>query len=318
MNEGLDLYLVKEQGTFGTAETGLVGTDYFPALRSGSSDDVNPEFTPIDECSGFFDQDLSVRGKIEGAINLACYMRSLGVSTAPDFAKLAKACGLKETVTAVVGGNKYAYAPNADATLKDLTVWKYLGGAGTSGSILRKFGNVVGDWKLSLEAGKPAQFLLSGGKGQFVSEAAATLPTPTKSRTVYPALVGATISINGLSTYKLIKIDFEGGNKVDQYIDPSQSYGLGQSDIGEKKIKFSMQLYADPSIALPSASVIADAVESSISITWGVTNNKINVAASYPQFNSWKTSKVGSLHAFDIAGICSQNNFAITVNNDLT
>lgn len=318
MVEQLEVFLVKKQATFGTAEASLTGADnYFPALKGLSKLEPVPQYSPVEECSAGYDQDLGVVGFVNSNVELSCYMRSLGTSTAPDFGLLAQAAGFSETVTAVGGnGNKYIYQPSSTLVSKDLTVWHYAGGYGSNASILTKAANVVGNAKVTIEAGKPSIFALTGGKGQYVSEAAATLPTPTKTRTLYPAALGWTVSIHGVA-YKLIKADFDMVVALDQYIDGTQAYGFGNSEIGQKKGKFTLQFYADASLALPSVAGLAGAVESAITIVYGVATNKLHFSIGYPQIQDWKKSAVGNLTVFDVSGIMSRNDFVITTNNDL-
>lgn len=317
MIDPLGVFLVKEQAAFGTPVDDLTGAaNYFPALK-GSKLDPIPEFTPVEECSAGFDQDAGVRGFVNINAELSCHMRSLGVSTAPDFGLLAKAAGMSETVTAVGGGNKYIYTPAATFLSKDLSIWHYTGGIGSNASILTKAGNCVGDWKISVEASKPATFALSGIKGKFISEAAATLITPTKDRTLYPAALGWTVSYNGV-TYKLIKAEIEGGNTGEQYIDGTEAYGYGKSDIGDKKGKFTLQFYADAALALPSVGVLAGDIASAFSLVYGPTGRKLAISIAYPQGQNWTKGSVGNLTVFDVSGIITRNAITVTINNDLT
>jgi hypothetical protein len=221
------------------------------------------------------------------------------------------------TVSAKASSNKYAYSPLFATRGKDLTAWHYSGGIGTSASILSKFGNIVGNWKITIEAGKPSIFQLTGAKGKFLSEAAATIVSPTKNRTVYPAALAWTVSVHGV-TYKLVKMEIEGGNSIDQRIDGTEAYGYGSTEVTDKKGKFNLQIYADAALALPSVAGLASAVESAITLVYGPANGKLHFSIGYPQIQDWKKTSVGNLTAFDITGIMSQNNFVITTNNDLT
>lgn len=322
MIKELDLYLVKEQTTFGTPESSLTGAaNFFPALPD-SKIEVSPEFQDVEVVSGGYDQDISIRGMVKASVGLSCYMRSIGtaVGNVPDFGLLAKAAGF--AASTATGGSKYrhVFVPASALIGKDLTVWHYSGGVGASASILRKVGNVVGDWKISGDAGKPGIFSLVGGKGKFISDAAATLATPTKDRSLIPAINTVVATINNVS-YKVLKFEFTGGNGAEQFIDSTTDYGMGRSDITKKKGKFMVQVYADAVLALPITALLGGDVlaATALSIRWGSTaDKKIDVVCAYPQYTDVKTEDSGGLTVWTISGILTRNDITITVNADAT
>lgn len=316
----LDTILVKEQGTFGTPETSLVGTDYFPALLD-SSVEVNTEFQDVELQNGGYDQDIAVRGNVNASVELSCYMRSIGTGLTdyPDYQLLAKAAGMAASTTN--SGEKYRHiiVPSTTNIGKDLTVWKYFGGIGTSESILRKVGNVVGDWKIAGEANKPAVFSLVNGIGVYTSDAAATLPTVTKNRSLIPAVNTLVAYINNVQ-YKVLNFEFSGGNSAAQYIDSTTSYGFGRSDVTKKKGTFMVKVYADASLALPLATALGGDVLAStaLSIRWGATaERKIQATSLYPQMKDVKTEDSGGLTVFTITGILTRNDITVTANVDV-
>jgi hypothetical protein len=322
MVKELDVYLVKEQAAFGTAETSLSNTaNFFPALPD-SKIEVTPEFQEIEIASGGYDQDIAVRGHVRATVGLSCYMRSIGtlVGNVPDFGLLAKAAGF--AASTATGGSKYRhiFVPSTTLIGKDLTVWHYAGGVGTSASILRKVGNVVGDWKISGEAGKPGVFALVSGKGQYISDAAATLVVPTKDRSLIPAVNTVVALINNVA-YKVLKFEFTGGNGVEQFVDSTTSYGMGRTDVTKKKGKFMVQVYADAALALPITALLGGDVLAStaLSIRWGATaDKKIDVVAAYPQYTDCKTEDAGGLTVWTLTGNLTRNDITITVNADAT
>lgn len=322
MIKELDLYLVKEQGTFGTPESSLTGSaDYFPALPD-SSVEVVPEFQDVDVVSGGYDQDTAVRGNVKAAVQLSCYMRSVGtlVTSIPDFTRLATAAGFAWSTTNSGAKYRHVHVPSTTLIGKDLTVWKYFGGVGASASVLRKVGNVVGDWKITGEANKPAIFSLVNGVGKYTSDAAATLATPTKDRSLIPAVNTLVVLINNVA-YKVLKFEITGGNGLIQAIDSTTSYGMGRSDITKKKIKFMVQVYADASIALPVTALLGGDVLAStaFSIRFGATaDKKIDIVATYPQYTDVKTEDSGGLTVWTLNGNMTRNDLTITVNADVT
>jgi hypothetical protein len=320
MTPELECYLVKAQAALGTVEDTLTGAaNFFPATPD-SKVEVIPSFTDIETVSAGFDQDASVRGFVNSNIQLGCYIRSLGNAadtTPPDFGLLARACGMSETPTLVNAKYKYIYTPSAAFTTEDLTVWHYTGAIGASASLLRKVGNVVGNWKISADTGKPVKFEMTGGKGIYTSEAAGTLPTPTKSRLAIPATVPLTVVING-NAYNVIKFEIDGGNSVDQNILASDSYGYGISEITKKKVKFNFTCMADVALTFPMSTVIAGLVASSFTLTYGPAGYKVEIAMAYPQFLDCKQGASNNLTTWEISGIATRDAVTITVNSDIS
>lgn len=315
MIKELECWLVKKQATFGTQGDDLDGGDYFPALPD-SKLEIIPQFTDIESVSAVYDQDLSVKGFVNMNAELSCYMRSLGAATEPDYGLLAKASGWG--VSGPTAG-KYTYTPITAVSTKtsdDLEIFHYTGGIGENASILTKAGNIIGNWKIAGDVGKPVIFSLTGAKGIFVSQAAATMVTEIiKDRTLIPPALPVTVSINGV-VYKVMKFSFEGGNSVEQYIDCAVTYGFGDSEITKKKIKFGFTCYANASLANPLDAVIAGDVVSDVELTWGKTLYQTKIDVDDPQFTDCKIVDVGGLTGWEVSGIATQNDIVITQNND--
>jgi hypothetical protein len=315
MIKELECFLAKKQAVRGTAGDDLDGNNFFPALPD-SKLEVVPETTPIETVSADYDQDISVRGFVNVNAQLSCYMRSLGITTEPDYAVLARAAGF-----AVDGPTDGIFTLTpitavTDSTGDDLEVWHYLGGIGTNGSVLTKAGNIVGDWKLSAEVGKPPIFQLTGAKGKFISQAAATMVVSiVKDRSLIPPVLPLTVSINGVA-YKLLKFEFSGRNTVEQYIDCAETYGFGETEITKKKIGFSFTCYANASLANPLTAVLAGAVVDDVVLTWGITNRKTQITVTEPQFIDCKVTESGGLTSWEVTGIATQNNLTIVQNSD--
>jgi hypothetical protein len=164
--------------------------------------------------------------------------------------------------------------------------------------------------------GKPVVFALTGAKGLFVSQAAATMVTSVvKDRTLIPAALPVTVSINSV-VYKIMKFSFEGGNTVEQYIDCAATYGFGDSEITKKKIKFAFTAYANAALANPLDAVIAGDVVADVSIIWGKTLYTTKILVDDPQFTDCKTVDVGGLTGWEVTGNATANDITITQNND--
>jgi hypothetical protein len=315
MIKELDVFLAKLQTARGTPDDDLDGEDYLLALPD-SKVEVITQMTDIETVSAKYDQDIAVRGMVNANVALSTYVRSLGAAVAPDYATLAQAAGF---VLAGPTDGIFTLTPItavSDATTKDLEVFHYSGGVGTDASVLTKVGNVVGDWKLSADVGKPAVFALTGGKGIYISQAAATMVVGVvKDRTLIPPVLPLTVSINGV-TYKVLKFEFSGGNSVEQFIDCAATYGFGQSEITKKKISFSFTAYANAALANPLDAVIAGAVVDDVVLTFGTTARKTELKATDPQFTDCKVGDAGGLTTWEVTGNCTQNNFLITQNSD--
>jgi hypothetical protein len=315
MIKELECFLAKKQATYGAQGDDLTGDNYFPALPD-SKVEIITAMTDIETVSATYDHDLAVRGFVNANAELSCYMRSLGDATEPDYALLARASGW-----AVAGptAGKYTITPivtPTSATGDDLEVWHYLGGIGDDASVLTKIGNVVGNWKITGDVGKPVVFALTGAKGIYVSQAAATMVTSVvKDRTLIPAALPVTVSINSV-VYKLMKFSFEGGNTVEQYIDCAETYGFGDSEITKKKIKFAFTCYANAALANPLDAVIAGAVVADVSIIWGKALYKTKIVVDDPQFIDCKTVDVGGLTGWEVTGNATANDITITQNDD--
>jgi hypothetical protein len=315
MIKELECFLAKKQVTFGAQGDDLTGDNYFPALPD-SKVEIIPAMTDIETVSAIYDQDIAVRGMVNANAELSCYMRSLGDATEPDYALLARASGW-----AVAGptGGKYTLTPIINPTTStgdDLEVWHYLGGIGSNASVLTKIGNVIGNWKITGDVGKPVVFSLTGAKGIFITQAAATMVTSVvKDRTLIPAALPVTVSINGV-VYKIMKFSFDGGNSVEQYIDCAATYGFGDSEITKKKVKFSFTCYANAALANPLDAVIAGDVVADVSIIWGKALYTTKILVDDPQFTDCKTVDVGGLTGWEVTGNATQNDITIVQNND--
>ena len=321
MVKGLEAILVKIQSVFGTPATDLVSigtTNYYFPATDNSKIDINPQFTPIDVLSGGFDQDASVRGNILATAEIGCYMKSVGtlITSLPEFGTIAQTCGLE--YSAGNSGTLYIHYYGCGTT-KDLTIWHYSGGFGSNQSLLRKLGNVVGDWKITGEAGKPVLFTMTG-KGIYTSESVSTIPTFTipKDRSVIAAAVPLTVLI-GDQVYNVLKFEISGNNVVEQYGSNADAYGTGESVMADVRVKMSFTAYADITKTFPLDTAIANTPLTAMTFTFGIAGQKITMDTSVSSklfLINCKQEKQGNLTIWDCSGIVTDNAFIITVNSD--
>lgn len=318
-----EIFLVKTQAGIGVPETSLVADDLLEATGD-SKLEVVPAFEEVDTVSGLFGNEPSVLGLVNATAGLSAFVRSKGNASGglkPDIDPLAKATGMIESEILCTGDkSKYKYSPALESCLvKDITAWHYSGGCGIGQSILRKFGNIQGNWKISAKTGGKAKFELTDGKGIYLGESASTRPTVASSilHKVYPATIPLVILIDGVA-YNVLDFSFEGGNTVDQYIKVTEQYGYGASEITKKKGKFDFTCYSEIGKQFPMAKVLDGALEGAMALTWGPTGEKIEIVAAYPQYKDCKFESSGNLSVWKVSGELTRNDFSITFNSDLT
>lgn len=323
MTPGLDILLLKAQAVLGTPETSLSETTDLIPMTPDSKIEAVPSFEETDTVNGGFLKDASVRGITNANGNIGVFVRSLGdgATDLPDFHLLALASGWKYTLTACEDSKyKFVYGPCSDpASLVDLTAWYYSGALGSNKSLLRKFGNILGDWKISGKTGGKVKFELAGIKGVYISEAAATRPSVTTASSVlYPGTLPLTVLIDSVA-YNVQEFSFEGGNQVDQYNDcEDTNYGGGATEITKKAGKFEFTAYADAGKTLPMSKVLDDAVEGALTLVYGPTGQEIGISVPVPQYKDCKQDQSGNLTVWKVSGEIVQNNIVVSVNNSLT
>jgi hypothetical protein len=315
MTPELESYLVKEQTSFGAPEGSLTNSDGL-ALTPDSKMEVVPEETPIEVLSAGYDQDISIVGAIiRATAQLGLYLQGTNTSTKPDVSRIIRACGFEEIINVTDDVYMYEYKPAHYNTSKDLSVWHYSGGVGSSAALLRKFQNVVGDWKISADTSKPCKFELTSGKAKYVSEAVATPPTITKSSLLIPAVLPVYAMFDpGNVPYNVEKMEFSGGGSCEQYIKCDETDGIGNSEITKKKIKFSFVVSANASLTSPMTALLAGLANRVINIYFGVTGKKIGFTIATGQYIDCKQGASNNLTTWEISGLADANDFLLKFN----
>lgn len=304
----LEVFLAAEQTTAGSAVTSLNSGNYHQVVTPESRIDIsNPDIVEINTVGDGYGQDASVIGKMNASVNLRYPLRSWGTGT-PDYLTAFKACGY----SVATAGGFHTLTPSSTATdLKDLTIWHYSGARGSNASFVRKVYNVMLDWKIAFDTGGPAFVDFSGVGCVSGVPAAGTQPTCTKNTSVQYSVEGATCTVLG-TTYKLIKCNFDGGNVLEQRLDPTATYGYGATKLTKRKIKFGCTFYTDIGLAEPLTALLAG-TETTLSVQWGTKT--ITLATTKAQITGRKIADNNSLEVFEITGQCNTNDFTITIQN---
>jgi hypothetical protein len=326
MHTNKETFLYKLQGSNNLSYTDagaqtLVASDLAQVLK-GSAVDQDVQIEPIEIVAGGFDQYAAIPGKEtgKGTLKFAMNPASSSGQVLPQWGKVLRgSCdfAVAETVGSSVPSNFYLSPINNSTDGGQL--WHY-GGSSSSPvlTILSKFYNVKGPWKISMPANKVPTLEITL-TGAFHSESdveplAATSLAAAKVRENPYAFKGATVIIHGNTNYKLLSFDIEGGEVVSNRDDISENGGAGITDVTDKKIKFSFRCYAAIRTVLNPYDDILNLTEGPISIIFGVDSKAIAMGGAYAQFTERKKTEENGLAVFDIKGQMNRNDFYIKIN----
>jgi hypothetical protein len=318
MIQKLELFLYKAQTSLNYDYTAagaatFAGTDLLECL-AGSKIDSEPEVETVVNVAGALDQDPAIPGRepSKGTINMKMTPALNAGKTLPPWAVML--CGSCAFTSAATTNNpapsNFELTPVSVFTVAGILAY-YTGNLETSGSLIFKHYNLVGDWKISINANKAPEisFTLDGA---FYGQTTGTQPSVTKGRTSALAFKGATINIGGVSTYKLISAEIT-GNQVPQTTEaPDQANGMGYSTITDRKIKFTAKVYSttveDPKTA------IRNSTEGAIDFKWGSAGTAVEIKGSYSQLTKCAGSEQNGIHTWDLEGQWNRNDFKIDLN----
>jgi hypothetical protein len=320
-----EITLYKQQGqdvfAYSDASAGaLVASDLAQVLK-GSSIEPDIAVEPIEIVAGGFDQFAAVVGKQtgKGSLKFAMNPASSNGSILPQWGKvLVGSCDFSLATTS--GGtnpSNFVMTPINQSTNSG-EIWHYTGDASASSALLSKFYNCKGSWKISANANKAPEieFTLTGA---FQSEIDATQPAATdlsaiKIRETVYAVKNATVSIMGSIAYKLLSFDAEGGETIVNRDDISVDSGSGQTDITDRKIKFSLKCYAIKKASADALGQLLAGTEAAISIAFGPSGKSITIGGTYAQITERKRSDENGIAVFDIKGQFNRNDFTVRCN----
>ncbi len=306
MGKELEVVLAKVQADTSTPETELTATDYQQLHDGENSLEIVPMLNDVKYVRGFLGQDASIPGSINVNASLTYQMNV--ADTIPQWAAMMEAAGfaVAEDVDAIT------ITPISEL-LKAATIWAYTGKNAAGASFVTKAGNVAFDVKISGETGKVPTITFSSGKGTLVEpQSTTTKPSVTKAdiESKTPAMLPVTVQMNG-NAYKLLKMDFEAGNSVQQAIDGEDDYGFGESEIESRSSAINLSVYmkadkVNPMTALMSGQVAQTEIE------WGAVGKQILLTAK-TQIVECKESEANGYYQWDCKLKIVDNEFSITI-----
>lgn len=312
MTRSLSLLLMKQQTTFGTPESALVGTDLIETIGAPQLT-LDPDMTDIRLVAGGFDQDTAVPGAQMFELEFSVYMRTgAAEDSLGQVGVLLPFCGMASVETS----NSYAWTfSSVRSAWKDATAWMYSGDLSASGALLYKSGNILLSPKWTLATGKPTTMELKGAGTYVAHPAAGTQPSITKLRVSPPALLGASaLTINGDSDYKLISAEIDAGVTAELTKDAVGTYGRALSQFTDRMITWKATVYKDTNVDPYTA--LAGRSEGAFTITHGTANNYFTYASSYAQIKDIQEGEEGGVETWELSGQFSRNDFTLTMDTN--
>jgi hypothetical protein len=224
----------KLEAVEGTAET-LAAADAFLAFPQGEPD---PKIDPYERNP--YRETLSplpsVLGKRSGKFPFMTELAGSGIAgTAPFWGKLAKGCGMAETVVPVTS---VAYDP-ASSAIPSMTLAAYMDGT------IHKIWGARGSLKLNLEVGKPGLLNWDFQGADWSHLDGALLAEVTYATVVPPVFLNATFQIDGVD-FLVEKVEFDLGNTLALRTNPNRESGHESCLITDRKGKITL----DPEMVL--------------------------------------------------------------------
>jgi hypothetical protein len=236
---------LKNESVAGTAET-LGGSDYNFRFY-GIKYDSDIEELVRNYATSDFSKFSSIMGKrsitISGSLD---YVWSGTNSTSPEWSKIIKSCGVKETTYTTTG---IGWTPNADYSNVCSTIEIVEKNEGTSPvQIVVKAHGCVGNAKVILDSvGKPIRIDVEfkGVLNSITDRAFASILIPSGfNNTIPEAVLSSTITLFGeAQQIESMTLDF--GNKIELIGDPSKAQGILRAGIVDRTPILTLDPYID-------------------------------------------------------------------------
>jgi len=314
----LDQILVKQQATFGTAESSLANTN-LAEVESGAMVSYEPAIEEEELIGVGFPQGNAIVGPEEASISLMAPMRTGGVEgTVGLIGLLLRCCGFKETASDTDSDStddRFIYTPSdIRSEWKDATIWGYTGDKSSNAAILRKMSNVMFGGKISLDFNTGKATFQADGKGAYNGPAVAgTQATTTASGVIRPALKGVTFSFMGESDLTPINMEIDFSQEPVVNLDPTTTSGKGITVVRGRKIKFTLKCYADSVTVFDPETYLRNRTEAAFSLSWGTVPNKFTISSSKAQITGCPMSDENGITTWDLSGHFVGNNFSVQI-----
>jgi hypothetical protein len=267
----------------------------------------------MDMVGGGFSQELSVIGPQKASFKATFPLRYGGATDDPgDFGLIMQAAGWTQSAPS---SNVITWTPeNVQSAWKDATVWGYSGNKSSSGSLLTKLGNMMGNGRLSLDFDKGVAQIEFDGKGMFTAAPTdATQEAYTRNNSAVKPLKGATISIMGDSDYDPVSFELDFGQDVGQAVKPSDASGMGVSTIAKRKIKWSCKVYKDTVATSAPITALLAGTTAAISIVWGAKPQLWTITITAAQIEKAASSDQNGIECYDLSGLILNNACTISL-----
>jgi hypothetical protein len=316
----LDVLLYRLQTTFGTPITALTIADS-TAVMDGFELTYTPEFTPMDLATARFGQERQVRGGASVEVKVEMPIAPTGTTVASNVSEFLRASGMSEAVST----NLRTYAPISDTTgtsWNQMTLWGYIGDKAAGDSVRTKAQNVMFDWELTGEIGKPCTMTFTGKGSTDAAPDATTYPagTVTIPNSIIPATIKSTAMTVGGKTLSLLSFGVSMGNTVTLVKDMSSNYGYAGATITKRESNWKAKAYA-ATASTQNPFPVMDSTSSTALTNFGITfgpavGSRITIASgtSKCQITKVTPSDEDGIHCWDLEGIFVDNDFTVAVN----
>lgn len=322
--EELIQVLLKNQATFGTAESSLVAADV-AEVEAGAMISIDPRVKEIALVGAGFTQNKSIIGPRECGITLNYPFRTDGAETGSpgQIGAALKSCGMLETASdqdTDTTDDRFVYTPTSkQSEYTDSTIWGHSGNLDSSASMIYKAQNVMFNGKIVLDFDNAYASLQLDGKGLLTSiPALGTQASVTPSTAPTPALIDATISFFSDSDYIPINIEFDFGQDIVVTLKPdaSDASGLGVVLIAKRKMTWNAKFYHDSGVN-PYTPLFAGTT-GTISTAWGALPNLFTVSTTKAQITSLSHSDQDGITTYDASGILIDNDLTVQIDTEET
>jgi len=311
--EKLNLVLLEKQTDRTTPEVSL-GVNDFCDVISAPKLIINPDVAEDNRGSSAFDNYPPTVGRTQIQIDLEFALHSLGSAGNPDFIRVMECAGWERRLdSGFIKMHPISEIVNA------ATVWGYYGGPGTQKALVEKFGNVMFDGSISLEAGKRALMKFTG-KGKYLNPPArTTMPNiaAMRERVTSPALMAMpTLYLNGIA-YGFLKGDITFGQAIENNVDATDIYGGGDTEQTDRKLGWSATVYQKvDSSFIPHINLLAGAT-GIFDLQWGKVYHTYDMRLYGPKstLTDVKPGNQGGVLCWEIKGIFEENDLELWIYN---